>query len=113
MSVVPGPKPFVDVVTDLLRRGYRVRFRAEGASMHPTIRGGETITFGPVSEITIGDIALYRTERGLIAHRVVGIRKGHGSAAALVMRGEAGGSTEEAVQERQVLGKVVTVERNG
>src|SRR5262252_2147971 len=113
MNTVPRSKLFVDVVTELLSRGYQVRFRAEGASMRPTIRGGEAITVEPVSEVKIGDIALYRAERGLIAHRVVGIRKGNGTAPVCFARGEAGGSTEEAVQEQQVLGRVVAVERNG
>src|SRR5262249_1929168 len=110
VNSVPESKPFVDVVTELLSLGYRVRFRAEGASMRPTIRGGETITVKPVSEVKMGDIALYRTERGVIAHRVVGIRKGNGNAPVFLTRGEAIGSTEEAVQEQQVLGKVVAVE---
>src|SRR5215467_6556586 len=93
MNSLPGSKPFVDVVTELLSRGYRVRFRAEGASMRPTIRGGETITVEPASEVKMGDIALYRTDRGLIAHRVVGIQKGNGKAPIFLARGEAGGST--------------------
>jgi hypothetical protein len=112
-NIIPGPKPFVEVVTGLLSHGYRVRFRAEGASMRPTIRGGETITVEPVSEVKMGDIALYLVERGLIAHRVVGIRKRNGKAPVFLTRGEAVGSSEETVQEQQVLGKVVAVERNG
>ena len=113
MNSVPRSRPFVDVVAELLSRGCRVRFRAEGASMRPTIRGGETITIEPVSEIKMGDIALYRADRGLIAHRVVGIRNGNGNAPLFLTRGEAAGSTEEAVEEQQVWGKVVAVERNG
>ena len=64
---------FFEVAEEVLRRGHRVRFRAEGASMHPTIRAGETITVKPASpaELEVGDIALYRTERGVIAHRVI------------------------------------------
>src|SRR5215469_18955635 len=113
MNSVPGSRPFVDIVTELLSRGCRVRFRAEGASMRPTIRGGETITIEPVSEIKMGDIAFYRADRGLIAHRVVGVRNGNGKAPVFLTRGEDAGSTEEAVEEQRVLGKVVAVERNG
>ena len=113
MNSDPGSRPFVNVVTELLSRGYWVRFRAEGASMRPTIRGGETITIEPVSEIKMGDIALYRADRGLIAHRVVGIWNGNDEAPVFLTRGEAASSTEEAVEEQQVLGKVVAVERNG
>lgn len=113
MNIVPRSKPFVDVATELLSRGYRVRFRAEGASMHPTIRAGETITVEPRSEIAVGDIAFYRAKRGLIAHRVVEIRQWNGNARLLLTRGEDTGSTDEAVREHQILGRVVAVERNG
>jgi Peptidase family C25 len=113
MSIVPGPRPFVELVTYLLSRGYRVRFRAEGASMRPTVRGGEKITVEPVSEVKMGDIALYLAERGLIAHRVVGIRKENGKAPVFLTRGEAIGSAEEAVHELKILGRVVAAERNG
>src|SRR5215469_5470065 len=106
MTIVPGSKPFVDVVTELLSRGYRVRFRALGASMRPAIRGGETITVEPVSKVKMGDIALDLAQRGLIAHRVVRIRRRNGEALVFLTRGEAVGSSEEAVQEQKVLGKV-------
>ena len=113
MNIVPVSTPFLDVVTQLLSRGYRVRFRAEGVSMRPTIRGGETITVELLSEVKMGDIALYLAERGLTAHRVVAIRNGSGNAPVFLTRGEGVGSTKEVVQEQQVLGKVVAVERNG
>jgi hypothetical protein len=112
MNIGTASRPFAEVVTELLGRGYEVRFRAKGGSMWPAVRGGEMITVGPVREIGIGDVAFYQTERGLIAHRVVGIRRRDGEAAFL-MRGESRGSTEEEVQEHQVFGKVVSVERNG
>ncbi|HKR00519.1 MAG TPA: S24 family peptidase, partial [Pyrinomonadaceae bacterium] len=66
---------FLDLSTELLRRGYSVRFRPRGFSMLPTIRDGEAILVEPVEEEAIrrGDILLYRTERGVIAHRVVEI----------------------------------------
>jgi hypothetical protein len=113
MAIGHRSQSFVDVVTDLLSRGFRVRFRAEGVSMYPTIRAGETITVAPAAEVRLGDIALYRAERGLIAHRVVGIRRANDTASVFLARGEARGSGEEAVEERDVLGKVLTVERNG
>jgi hypothetical protein len=93
---------FLDVATELLARGHAVRFRAEGCSMHPTIRSGEAIVVKPVSpgELRKGDIALYRGKRGVVAHRV------------MLTRGDAPGSTNEPVEPWRVLGKVVAVERN-
>ena len=40
---------FLDLATGLMSRGHRVRFRAEGNSMHPPIRHGEAILVEPVS----------------------------------------------------------------
>ena len=62
------------LTTELLSQGTTVRFRPSGRSMYPSIREGELVTVEPVvaSDVTLGDIVLYRSERGVIAHRVVG-----------------------------------------
>lgn len=76
------PDVFSDVSAELLRRGARVRFRATGRSMQPTILEGEAITVEPVATtaITPGDILLYRWKRGVIAHRVIRIERTQGAA---------------------------------
>ena len=68
---------FIDVSTELLRRGQCVRFQAPGQSMHPAIKEGETITVAPVALFNIkrGDILLYIVGRKIIAHRVVRIKR--------------------------------------
>jgi len=68
---------FNEITGELLRSGNRVRFRAVGASMQPTIEDGELITVAPVEPAAVkrGDILLYQGERGFIAHRLVGLRK--------------------------------------
>ncbi len=68
---------FIDVSTELLRRGQSVRFRAPGLSMNPTIREGETIMVAPISPFNIkrGDILLYLAGMKVIAHRVVSIKR--------------------------------------
>jgi hypothetical protein len=135
---------FLAVAGGLLSRGRRVRFRAEGDSMHPAIRGGEAILVGPVSPAHLkkGDIALYLSGRGITAHRVVKILaggaaysleerelrslEGNPSSAALlkrsapqvkrsffVLRGDTPGSADEPVEQEQILGKVVSAERDG
>jgi len=67
---------FIDVSTELLRRGQSVRFRAPGLSMHPAIKEGEIITVVPISSFDIkrGDILLYVVGKKVIAHRVVSIK---------------------------------------
>ena len=104
---------FPDLCADLLQSGRPVRFRAPGASMHPTIRDGEVVTVVPVPtrEIKRGDVLLYQTDRGLTAHRV--IRRLPGPKTAFRVRGDAPGSEEERVAANRVLGKVASVERAG
>jgi hypothetical protein len=115
---------FIDVSTKLLRRGQCVRFRAPGLSMHPTIKEGETITVIPVSsfEVKRGDILLYLVGKKVIAHRVVGIEKkkrdssnqfSKFSPRLFLLRGDASTICDEPVEAQQILGKVVSVERDG
>jgi len=128
---------FLDLSVDLLRRGYSVRFQANGRSMHPTIQEGEWITVEPVepSHIKRGDIILYQNHNGVIAHRVVGIKavntrpsaindQGTGGISILnpqpsilntffMLRGDTSAVCDQPVLPQQVLGKVVSVERDG
>jgi hypothetical protein len=47
-SSANSPQLYVEAVTMLLRDGQPLSFRAPGRSMHPTVRGGDTITLKPV-----------------------------------------------------------------
>ncbi|MCJ7442334.1 MAG: signal peptidase I [Thermoanaerobaculaceae bacterium] len=111
----PNDAAFIEVVTDLLSRGHSVRFRAKGSSMHPTIREGEAITVAPARPAAIrrGDVILYRSARGVIAHRVAGVERGPDGAPVFVPRGDASATCDEPVSESAVLGAVVSVERDG
>ena len=104
---------FLDVATELLSQGRRVRFRAPGCSMSPAILHGDAITVEPVRppEVRTDDIVLYRIERRVIAHRVVGIQSESEAAPVFTLCGDAAGSAEERVESRQILGRVSTVER--
>ena len=124
---------FVDTIAKLLCGGRRVRFLAPGGSMYPTIRNEEVIGVEPVkpSEIKRGDIILYRNGKGVIAHRVVRIANERPTASALsfeysspdpqssifgtffILRGDASDTCDEPVEGAQILGKVVSVDRNG
>ena len=144
---------FLDVSTELLERGHSVRFQAPGRSMHPTIKEGETITVEPVEPpgVRTGDIILYRTKTGVIAHRVIRIEQRVSSSEAalkaerptlkhrfgqgdprspkgrssspqssslspqhlFLLRGDASVDCDRPVEGGQILGKVVSVERNG
>ena len=92
--------------------------------MYPSIREGEVITVEPVraSDVKLADIVLYRSERGLIAHRVIEVSnraagfslRASSSQDARVfrLRGDASLSGDQPVEAHQILGRVIAVDRN-
>jgi len=107
----------LDLTTELLSQGATVRFRPSGRSMYPSIREGELITVEPVraSDVKLADIVLYRSQRGPIAHRVVGTSPAQSSVLSphYFLRGDASLSCDQPVEAHQILGRVVGVERDG
>jgi len=90
--------------------------------MYPTILHEDVITVEPVEAYTlkVGDIALYRKENSLIAHRVVKIEIKNDSQSSVlspqsyfILRGDARPASDDPVAAEQVLGKVVRIETNG
>lgn len=61
------------IVATLLRQKTPVSFRAEGPSMHPTIRSGDRIYVQPAGArpLRLGDIVLFRQADRLTLHRYV------------------------------------------
>ena len=111
-------KFLLDLTTELLSQGTTVHFRPSGRSMYPSIREGELITVEPVaaSDVKLGDIVLYRSQRGLIAHRVVGSSPTQSSVLSphyFFLRGDASLSCDQPVAAHQILGRVIRVQRNG
>jgi signal peptidase I len=147
---------FKELVTDLLKHGYKVSFNAPGHSMYPTILANEPVVVEPVEPLTVhkGDIILYRSNGSLIAHRVLGVvrddkavefsslieafspddqsgqenapfnlEKGNTSPDSnrccssekrfFILRGDASRTFDEPVKPDQILGKVISIERNG
>ena len=118
VSPDPAPGPgdrLAELSARLLGGGHRVRFRAPGRSMHPTIRDGEAITVAPAAAGSVrrGDIVLYRLDRSVIAHRVAGIERDAAKGLRFMLRGDACGGRDAPVAAGQVLGRVVAVERGG
>ncbi len=106
---------FLEVSAHLLRGGYGNSFRAEGESMHPTIRHGELVTVAPArpADIEADDIVLCRKRRGVVAHRVVRIEQLGRGRDAFVLCGDAPAAGEEDVAPQQVVGRLVSVMRRG
>ena len=110
----PGFCRFADLGAELLSLGLGVRFRAPGTSMHPTIRHGDLITVEPVEPCNLknGDIILYHLQNSFIAHRIVNIEDQNGCGLSFILRGDASAGCDAPVKPEQVLGKVVSLERN-
>jgi signal peptidase I len=105
---------FAAVIGDALARGTIVRFRAEGASMYPTIRDGDAITVAPVAfdDVVRGDLLLCRQDQRVIAHRVIGITT-RDSMRIFELRGDAKAACDAPVAADAVVGRVIAVHRNG
>ena len=105
---------FSGVIEQALAAGTVVRFRAEGESMYPAIRDGETVTVTPVAPAAVarGDIVLFRYGRRLLAHRVVEVTMS-GSERIFELRGDAKAASDGPVPGAAIVGRVVEVRRNG
>lgn len=112
-SLCISAQDFAGVSHELLNLGCSVSFRAPGDSMMPTVFDGERVTVRPIesSDIKPGDIILYRYPGSIVAHRVKRIEKRDSGAPRLILRGDALGAPDEAVEVDQVLGRVQSVER--
>lgn len=106
---------FAELCEALLRDGRPVRFRAPGRSMAPAVGDGDVVTVAPVDvrEVRCGDVLLYRTARGPIAHRVVAVPVRDAGDGHFRVRGDAPGSPDEVVPTEDVLGRVEAVAPRG
>ena len=114
MTVKNDSRTFIEMANSLLSSGYCFRFRAEGTSMRPTIRHGETLTVEPVDLETVdpGDILLYRHGDRPVAHRVVEIRRKQ-TPVEFVLRGDAKAACDAPVAADHVMGRVRVPESRG
>jgi signal peptidase I len=105
---------FGEVIAEALTTGTVVRFSAEGTSMYPTIRDGEVITIAAVSpdEVVRGDVLLCRHDKRVLAHRVVHVIT-RGPERVFRLRGDAKADCDAPVGADAVVGKVISVCRNG
>lgn len=103
----------IQLIQETLHRGAALKFQALGYSMSPFIRDGDVITISPLSDKPIrrGDVValLSPARKKLIVHRVV-YRNRQGD---LYTAGDNLPQPDIAVSEKDILGRVTGVQRNG
>ncbi len=111
-SELPHSELLREACAALLCTGQRVRFRATGLSMDPTIRDGDVLTVVPVDlgEVRPGEVLLYRTERGVVAHRLMRCETVEAERL-YILRGDASGTCDPPVGIGKVLGRVIASRR--
>jgi signal peptidase I len=100
------------LVESALEQGAEARFEVDGHSMMPLIRPGDIVHVGRPADAgpRPGDVVAVRVERagGMLVHRVV--RRKNGVA---TLRGDNAAQADGEFAEREILGVVTRVERNG
>jgi len=107
----------LELSKDIFRKGKSARFQAKGWSMRPFIQDGDFIVVSPIenSSIKTGDVVFHLTaESKIMVHRVIKkYKKDKDNRIIMFIKGDATFSSPEKVDIKNVLGKVVAVERNG
>jgi hypothetical protein len=98
------------LAAEVLDRFGEVRLRVTGSSMLPSVRPGDVLTIRRcvMSAVESGAIVLFTRDGRLFAHRVVARRNTH-----LITSGDALEWQDPPVRPDQLLGRVVTLTRNG
>lgn len=106
-----GPA-LLELLQAVLARGAPFRFRASGPSMFPFIRDGDVVTVAPLQGTRPhwGEVVacIRPGQDRLVIHRVVG-RRGN----SYLVKGDAASGVDGLVQELDILGRVIRIERRG
>jgi signal peptidase len=102
-----------ELAGEVLRSSGKLRLRVTGWSMLPAVMPGDTLVIERVSSdaVSEGDIVLFGRDRRFFVHRV--ITKGEPQNTELVTRGDAMRTPDPPVSERDLLGRVSFIVRNG
>jgi len=101
---------FTSIAQDVLGRGRALIFKAKGGSMSPFIRNGDVVEVIPLrGKINLGDVILYHSSCGSpVIHRVIQRNK-----ESIITKGDSVPGSDQPILSKQVLGRVVAIEKNG
>ena len=95
----------------------RIRFRADGDCMYPTIIPGDILHIHPrdVTQIAVGDIVIFRRGNSLLGHRTIskGTDKDQGGTYIITRPDRTRQGDDGPTYDRDVLGVVAYIERKG
>lgn len=102
-----------DLCRDILQAGCKIRVHIVGHCMSPLLEPGEIIIVEPIriDQAHVGDVILYQKNTRLEAHRLLR-KSSSGGRPVLITKGDNHGYFDLAVQENQVLGRVISVEKS-
>jgi signal peptidase I len=102
------------LLADVLRRFGRVRLRATGNSMLPTIGSGDILLVVDcsVAHTEPGDVVVFSAQARIFAHRLID-KCVDPDGSFMVTRGDSNWQMDPKVSASQLLGKVVAVGRRG
>lgn len=105
--------PYSDIITrEVLAQGYKVRVKGRGHSMYPFVRADDELLIDPTepARLKIGDIIFFRRSRDLyVAHRLIKRLDSNN----LITKGDNLDYYDAPVPVDQVLGRIISIERNG
>jgi signal peptidase I len=110
--IAVGDSPAMAVALDVLKKFGRLRLRAWGESMLPSVWPGDVVTVKRCrpEQLERGDIVLYRRNQRLFIHRVTAIQDACGEMQ-VVTQGDATPHSDPPVAASEVLGCVTNIAR--
>ncbi len=113
--VKASSEDFVELSAEVLQAGGSVRFEARGMSMLPAIHDGDILVVASINRRALpGDILLFKTATGRpVAHRVWVARGIEPNRWIYFIFGDNAVSPDGWVLHSEVLGRVVSYERDG
>ena len=99
---------------DILGAGSRLRVQVTGKSMFPFLRAGDVVTIQKVPDDAMGrgDIIFFKNSHGFpVLHRLIKKKRHIDGIVMFQTKGDALVAFDEPVREREVLGKVIKIEK--
>ena len=102
-----------ELAEEALKKSNKLRFRALGSSMFPIIRSGDLVTIKPfeTTNLVLGDIILFKNNDKFFLHRIIKKINSNNSLI-FITKGDFLSSSDPYIDSEQVLGKLITLERD-